>query len=66
MLVAGLGGALLLVLGLAPGAHAAPVDFFSINDVSITEGNSGTANLSFTISYTGALNDISVAWALPT
>ncbi len=63
LFVVGLGGALLLVLGLAPGAHAAPVDFFSINDVSITEGDAGTANLTFTISYTGALNDISVDWA---
>ncbi|MFN8233395.1 MAG: Calx-beta domain-containing protein [Actinomycetota bacterium] len=57
------GGALLLVLGLAPGARATPVDSFSIGDASLTEGDAGTANLTFTISYSGPLNDISVDWS---
>ncbi|MGH2594929.1 MAG: Calx-beta domain-containing protein, partial [Actinomycetota bacterium] len=56
-------GAALLVLAFASGARAATVDHFSINNASVTEGDAGTVNMMFTISYVGALNDISVDWA---
>ena len=61
--IGGLAGALLLVLGFAPSAFAAPVSHFAINNVALTEGNAGTTNLTFTISYTGTSNTISVDWA---
>ena len=61
--IGGLAGALLLVLGFAPSAFAAPVSHFAINSVGLTEGNAGTTNLTFTISYTGTSNTISVDWA---
>ncbi len=61
--IGGLAGALLLVLGFAPSAFAAPVSHFAINSVGLTEGNAGTTNLTFTISYTGTPNNISVDWA---
>ena len=61
--IGGLAGALLLVLGFAPAAFAAPVSHFAINSVGLTEGNAGTTNLTFTISYTGTKNNISVDWA---
>jgi chitinase len=63
LVVAGFGGALLLVIGVAPGVRAAPVDHFSITDRSVTEGNAGTVNANFTIRYTGTLNDLTVDWA---
>ncbi len=56
-------GAALLVLAFAPGAHAATVSHFQVNSMSLVEGDAGTSNLTFTISYTGAKNDISVDWA---
>jgi hypothetical protein len=58
-----LAGLAVVLIGIAPSARAAPVDFFTINDVSLNEGNGGTTNLTFTIQYTGPLNDISVNWA---
>ena len=61
--VGGLAGALLLVLAFAPTAMAAPVSHFRINNAALTEGNAGTTNLTFTISYTGTSNTISVDWA---
>jgi hypothetical protein len=61
--IGGLAGALLMVLGLAPSAMAAPVSHLRINNASVTEGDAGIANLTFSISYTGAKNDISVDWA---
>ena len=63
LFIGALGGAAIVVLGIAPGARAATVSHFMINDVSVTEGNAGTANLTFTISYTGTKNNISVDWA---
>ena len=56
-------GAALLVLAFAPGAHAATVSHFQVNSMSLVEGDAGTSNMTFTISYTGAKNDISVDWA---
>jgi Calx-beta domain len=61
--IGGFAGAFLMVLGFAPSAYAAPVSHFSINNVGLTEGNAGTTNLTFTISYTGTSNTISVDWA---
>ena len=61
--IGGFAGAVLIVLGFAPSAFAAPVSHFAINSVGLTEGNAGTTNLTFTISYTGTKNNISVDWA---
>ena len=61
--IGGLAGAFLIVFGFAPSAFAAPVSHFAINSVGLTEGNAGTTNLTFTISYTGTSNTISVDWA---
>ena len=61
--IGGLTGGVLIVLGFAPSAYAAPVSHFRINNASVTEGNAGTSNLTFTISYTGTKNNISVDWA---
>ena len=61
--VGGLAGALLLVFAMAPTAMAAPVSHFRINNAALTEGNAGTTNLTFAISYTGTPNTISVDWA---
>lgn len=63
LFIGALGGAAIVLLGIAPGARAATVSHFLINDVSVTEGSAGTANLTFTIRYTGTKNDISVDWA---
>jgi hypothetical protein len=52
-----------MVLGFAPSALAAPVSHLAINSVSLTEGDAGTSTLTFTISYTGTKNNISVDWA---
>ena len=52
-----------MLVAFAPGAMAAPVSHFSINSVALTEGDAGTTNLTFTISYTGTKNNISVDWA---
>jgi predicted secreted protein len=54
------------MLAFTPGnpAHAAPPHNITINDVSITEGNAGTANLDFTISVSGpAATGITVDYA---
>ncbi len=59
----GAAGAALLVVSFAAGARAATVDHFSIGAASVTEGDAGTVNMTFTISYVGALNNISVDWA---
>ena len=56
-------GAALLVLAFAPGANAATVSHFQVNNASLVEGDAGTSNMIFTISYTGAKNNISVDWA---
>ena len=61
--IGGFLGAFLIVFGFAPSAFAAPVSHFAINNVGLTEGNAGTTNLTFTISYTGTKNNISVDWA---
>jgi large repetitive protein len=53
----------LVVVGWPLSAQAAAKDRISINDASITEGNAGTKNLSFTISYSGPKNSLSVHWA---
>jgi Calx-beta domain len=61
--IGGLAGALLTVLGFAPSAMAAPVSHFRVNaNVSLTEGDAGVTNMTFTISYTGTKNNISVDW----
>ena len=49
-----------MLVAFAPGAMAAPVSHFNINSVALTEGDAGTTNLTFTISYTGTKNNISV------
>ena len=62
--IGGLAGALLTVLGFAPSAMAAPVSHFRVNaNVSLTEGDAGVTNMTFTISYTGTKNNVSVDWA---
>jgi hypothetical protein len=53
----------LLLAGWPLPAQAASADRISINDVSITEGNTGTKNLTFRISYSGPKNSLSVHWA---
>ena len=53
----------LVVLALPSGAGAAPGDQISVSDVTVTEGNAGTVNAAFTISYTGPPNAMSVAYA---
>ena len=52
-----------MLVAFAPGAMAAPVSHFNINSAALTEGDAGTTNLTFTISYTGTKNNISVDWA---
>ena len=63
LVIVGLMGAFLVAFGMAPGAHAATVSHFRINNAALVEGDAGTANMAFTISYTGTLNNISVDWA---
>ncbi|MBI3649318.1 MAG: hypothetical protein HY240_11320, partial [Actinobacteria bacterium] len=55
----------LALLGLPSPASAAgpPPGKVYINDVSVTEGNSGTTNATFTISLSPARGSISVDWA---
>ena len=61
--IGGLAGALLTVLAIAPSAMASPVSHFRVNaNVSLTEGDAGVTNMTFTISYTGTKNNISVDW----
>jgi hypothetical protein len=57
-------GLILVGMPMSP-ASAAPVDHFSIvaNTTPIAEGNSGTTSVTFTISYVGIPNPISVDWA---
>jgi large repetitive protein len=52
-----------VVVGWPLSAQAAAKDRISITDASVTEGNAGTKNLSFTISYSGPKNSLSVHWA---
>ena len=56
-------GAALIVLAFAPGANAASVSHFQVNNAALVEGDGGMSNMTFTISYTGAKNNISVDWA---
>jgi Calx-beta domain-containing protein len=53
----------LILVGWPLPAQARSKDRISINDVSITEGNAGTKNLSFAITYSGPKNNLSVSWA---
>ena len=53
-----------MLVAFAPGAMAAPVSHFRDQQrLALTEGDAGTTNLTFTISYTGTKNNISVDWA---
>jgi large repetitive protein len=56
-------GVILLGMPMAP-ASAAPTDHFTIvaNNSPVTEGNSGTTAVTFTISYSGPPNAVSVDW----
>src|SRR5438093_4504105 len=56
-------GLILTALPMSP-ASAAPTDHFTIvaNDSPVTEGNSGTTAVTFTISYSGNPNPVSVDW----
>jgi hypothetical protein len=53
----------LVAVGWPLSAQAASKDRISITNASVTEGNAGTKNLSFTISYSGPKNSLSVHWA---
>jgi chitinase len=55
--------AAVIVMALPHVAGAAPSDPISVNDVSVAEGNAGTVNATFTISYTGPGNAMTVNYA---
>ena len=50
----------LAVVAMPQLAVAAPTPKISVSDVTVTEGNAGTANATFTISYTGPGNAMTV------
>jgi large repetitive protein len=56
--------AAVVVMALPHVAEAVgPTDPISVSDVSVTEGNAGTVNAAFTISYTGPGNALTVNYA---
>jgi hypothetical protein len=57
-------GLILVGMPMSP-ASAAPVDHFTVvaNTTPVAEGNSGTTSVTFTISYSGPPNPVSVDWA---